>query len=199
MCLAIFKPEKVAINKEHLRQGWICNSDGAGFAFIHKRKVVIKKGFLKLQDFLDSFDTVYKTHKTSPMLIHFRIRSMGARDADNTHPHAIPNGALIHNGTLSGTGARYNDGHSDTHLFVQKFRDSLSYDVVNKYKAEFDMAFDLNKLAMLYDNGNHVIINEGLGVWNEEVWYSNRTFEPRPLGAPSCGFDDWLGGGMHDD
>ena len=188
MCLAIFKPAKVSIPVEHLRDGWIANPDGGGYAFIHKGKMVTKKGFTKLQEFLKSIEEDFKKHKGSPFVIHFRIRSAGDKSTENMHPFPIAGGVVIHNGTIQGTGAKYADGPSDTKLFAEKFKDNLTFKFTSEHKRELCEALgSWNKLVFLYETGNVVIVNEDKGVWRDDVWYSNYTFSPRPSNAPgSC-------------
>lgn len=177
MCLAIFKPAKCSITEETLRAGWLGNSDGAGFAFVRNGKVQIQKGFMSVKEFLEAYDKAMKANRKSPFVIHFRIRSKGDRSADNTHPFQIKNGVLIHNGTLEGTTAEYNKGKSDTLLFSEKFADKLDYDTVSANKRDFEDAIGYNKIVLLYDDQRHIILNEGLGTWHDDVWYSNRSFE----------------------
>lgn len=191
MCLAIFKPANQVIPVDHLREGWISNPDGGGFAFVRKGKVVVRKGFMQLKEFLAAYETVSKKNPDSPMLVHFRIRSMGGKGEENTHPFEFNNTALIHNGTLSGTGAQPNNGKSDTCLFVEKYKDLLTYDNLNKHKKEFDDAIGYNKMALLFGDGRHLILNEQGGYWRNDIWYSNLSYVPsRHLGTPLHDFLD---------
>ena len=191
MCLAILKPAKVSIPTQNLRNGWIANPDGAGYAYVHKGKVVVKKGYSKLQDFLKDIEADFKVHKASPFLIHFRIRSMGDKSTGNTHPFPVKGGVMIHNGTINGTGATYQTGESDTCLFAKKFSENLSVDFVMGNKAELTEALGTwNKLAFLYDNGQTVIVNESAGVWRDDVWYSNHSFSSMPTAAGAYGMHD---------
>lgn len=192
MCLAIYKPPSVVIPEEHLRAGWIANCDGGGFAFIQDDNVEIRKGFMTLKDFMAAYKLAADSYPSSPFLIHFRIRSMGARDQHNTHPYRLPDGgAIIHNGTLTGTGAEWDKGDSDTQLFVRQYGESLTFDIVNELKDDLEAALDYNKLAMLWPDGRHIILNEQVGQWEGGAWYSNGTFKPRPHGAPSIVDQDW--------
>ena len=177
MCIAIFLPPKLIIPDDHLHQSWIANSDGAGFAYAANGKVMVQKGFMLYKEFLAAFSASRDKHKLSPFIIHFRIRSQGDRSEDNTHPFNIPGGALIHNGTIDGTGSEYLKGPSDTKLFSEKFGASLTFPIVSGNKKEFEEALDYNKVVMLYDDGKHVILNEGKGYWVDDVWYSNRSFQ----------------------
>lgn len=176
MCLAIFKPAKVSIPPAHLNMGWQKNPDGAGFAYVHKGKMHVVNGLMTLKEFRAAYDAACKKFKDSPFLIHFRIRSMGEKNAANTHPFIFKHGAMIHNGTLDGTGAVYQTGPSDTKIFIEKFGDSLDYETLTANKEDFDKAFSWNKLVFLYPNKKHVIINEKSGIWDNDVWYSTSAY-----------------------
>ena len=177
MCLAIFAPTGVEVPVSSVRNGWIRNSDGGGFAYVKKGKVHIQKGLMTLKDFGEAYAEAHKKYGArSPFLLHFRIRSMGAKDETNTHPFPLKEGALIHNGTLDGTGATYGQGRSDTSLFVERFRDFLTEENMKTFKEEIERAVGYNKFAALFNTGQHVIIGEKNGYWEEGVWYSNTTF-----------------------
>lgn len=194
MCLAVYKPAGLVIPASSLVNGFLNNSDGAGFAYVAKGKVNITKGLMTYKDFIAAYEAAFTANKKSPFLIHFRIRTMGFRDADNTHPYRLPNGgALIHNGGIDGTGAIYNEGKSDTALFIEQFGQYLTYKNVEKYKASLEDVLSWNKLAMLYPDGKHHIINEKAGTWTDDIWYSNHTFKSRPAYAPQAPY------GMIDD
>lgn len=178
MCLAIYKLAGVDVPELRLKAGWQGNSHGAGFCYIKKGRVEIEKGFMKLKDFEDAYAAAVKKNKKSPFLIHFRITSMGHSGADNTHPFLFQHGALIHNGTIMGTGATSGVGPSDTAKFADKYGPKLSYLNVETHKKEFDEALGYNKVAILYRDGRHQILNEDGGVWLDGVWYSNKHFLP---------------------
>lgn len=180
MCLAIFKPANVILPEESIRNGWIANSDGGGYAYINKKKVVMRKGIMTLKEFGEAYAADSKQYKKSPFAVHFRIRSMGDKDPLNTHPFAIADGALIHNGTIDGTGAQHGVGVSDTAKFCEMFGDKLTFDWVQENKADLEAAVSWNKLVMLYSTGKFHIINEKQGLWHGDVWYSNHSFKPRP-------------------
>lgn len=184
MCLAIFKPAGVSVPPEHIKEGWITNSHGGGYGFVKDGKAVYRKGLMKLRDFAQAYNEDAIANPDSPFLLHFRIRSMGDQDEINTHPHQIDGGILIHNGTLTGTGAVYSNGPSDTKLFVDMFKSNLSYDFIDKHKEKWNKAIGYgNKFAILYDDGRHQILNESMGVWEDGVWYSNRSYKQWGTGS----------------
>ena len=191
MCLAIVKPKGLIIPDNALRAGWIGNSDGGGYAFVKDGKVEIRNAIMKLKDFLERYRQDEAENPESAFLVHFRICSMGAKSADNTHPFPIEGGALIHNGTLTGTAAKYGMGPSDTKLFADRYAKDLSYDFVLKHKDAWNSALTGNKLGLLYDDGRYQIVNEDSGVWSEGIWYSNHSFKPYGRIASMIETDEW--------
>ena len=177
MCIAIYQPAGAKISVESLRECWVRNSDGAGFAYVDGGRVVVEKGFMTLKQFGTAYKAALdKFGEKSPFLVHFRIRTHGNKDADNTHPFNIKGGVLIHNGTISGTGAGGGISKSDTALFCEKFGNDLTFENVEKTKKQLEDALGWNKLVMLYDDGRHQIVNEKEGIWHERVWFSNTGF-----------------------
>lgn len=176
MCIAIVAKAGMQVPDDALTNGWISNSDGGGFAYCKDGKVFFQKGFMKLKEFMVAYKEASEANKDSPFLVHFRIRSMGSKDEANTHPYPFKYGVIIHNGTISGTTARYNEGPSDTKLFVDKFGEHLSYDFVVANKYDLNNALDGSKFAMLYNDGRYAIINEQAGKWDGDVWYSNHSY-----------------------
>lgn len=179
MCLAIFKPAGVELPEPSIRSGWIGNPDGGGYAFVKEGSIVVRKNFGKLAEFYAAYKKDAEENAGSPFIVHFRIRSMGDRSLDNTHPFEFEHGVLIHNGTLTGTGARSLEGPSDTKLFADKFGKYLTYDNVEKYKKDFEEALDYNKIVLLYPDGRHHILNEDKGETDNKVWYSNSSYRAR--------------------
>lgn len=180
MCIAIVLPADETIKEEFLIESWRRNPDGAGFAYAHKGKIITRKGFMKQNDFLEAFTKTRKKFSKKNFLIHFRIRSTGAKDADNTHPFMYEHGCMIHNGTLRGTGAKSDEGKSDTQLFIERFGSRFTFETVKSKNKELGEAVDYNKLAFLFNNGEFSIVNEAKGTWHEGVWYSNPGFKPWP-------------------
>lgn len=185
MCLAIYKPAGVEIPQDALIKGWAGNPDGAGFAYVSRGKIRPVKGLMKLADFLKAYKGAVEKYPDSPFLVHFRIRSLGDRSPENTHPFMFKYGCGIHNGTFNNCGAKFDQGKSDTALFFEKFGDNLPYKHVLAVKEDLEKAIgSWNKMVFLYKNSEYIILNESAGEWREGVWYSNRTYLPRPTTAP---------------
>ncbi len=98
MCVIIHKPANTSVHEEVLRLCWIKNSNGAGFMYAEDNKIYIKKGFMKLKDFLES----YKEYESKELVIHFRLASCGEITPEMCHPFAINDElAIVHNGHIT--------------------------------------------------------------------------------------------------
>ena len=178
MCIAIYKPEGKLLSLATLKECYTSNPDGAGFMYAESKKLHIEKGFFSFQSFYDAF----KKHESKQAVIHFRIKTHGKIDTTNCHPFAVNNAiGFVHNGIISGFG---DANHSDTIGFNQ----SILQPLVSKWGnlALFqDPIIDLiegrigySKLVFLDRHGNHKIMNEHKGTWDDGVWYSNDSYKP---------------------
>lgn len=179
MCIAIYKPENKIISEETLQECYNANSDGAGFMFAEDKQLHIQKGFFTFDDFMKA----YEPHKDKKTVIHFRIKTHGKIDETNCHPFKINNSlGFVHNGIINGL-------HGDVSLSdTIHFNQQILQPLVNKWGnlALFqDPMIDLiegrigySKLIFLDRHGNHKIMNEKKGEWDDGVWYSNNSYKP---------------------
>ena len=187
MCIAIYKPEGKILSQATLTECYDSNPDGAGFMYAENKKLHIEKGFFSFQSFYDAF----KKHENKQTVLHFRIKTHGKIDTTNCHPFAVNNAiGFVHNGIISGFG---DANHSDTIGFNQ----SILQPLVSKWGnlALFqDPIIDLiegrigySKLVFLDRHGNHKIMNEHKGEWDDGIWYSNNSY--KPYDAPITTYD----------
>jgi hypothetical protein len=178
MCIAIYKPQDKILSQATLKECYDSNPDGAGFMYAQNKKLHIEKGFFSY----DSFYKAYKEHEHKQTVIHFRIKTHGKIDTTNCHPFAVNNAiGFVHNGIINGFG---DTNHSDT----IGFNNAILQPLVHKWGnlALFqDPIINLiegrigySKLVFLDRHGNHKIMNEGKGVWDDGVWYSNNSYKP---------------------
>lgn len=177
MCLAIWKPAGKTIKKEHLENGFASNNHGAGIAFANKGKLTIKKGFFKFEEFYAEYEKV----QALPCLIHFRIRTSGGQDARNCHPWEVtPHLALIHNGILR---LQEQNGLSDTGVFATYIlRPIVEAGPGNWQRPGIKWLLEeaigtSNKMVLMNGDGEHVILNEKQGDWDNGCWFSNSTWK----------------------
>lgn len=184
MCIAIYKPADVTINKETLAQCFKSNPDGAGFMYTENKELHMQKGFFTFNDFWNA----YEPHKEKQAAIHFRIKTHGKIDTDNCHPFMINKSlGFIHNGVISGFGLT---DKSDTYHFndeilkplVHKYGNNILTNPSIKFLIESKIGY--SKFVMLDRHGNHTLFNEDKGVWDGEVWFSNTSYKPAPIQPP---------------
>lgn len=176
MCIAILKPKDKILTKETLETCCKNNPDGMGFAYIDGGTMYIKK-YMKFNDFYKDYK---KVETKSNMLIHFRIATHGKVEIDNCHPFWLNHRmALIHNGIIPGYGEQ--NVKSDTRDFIDKVIGKISWKLMKNpsYRELIGKAIGYSKLAILDITGDYWIINEKDGYWNDGVWFSNKSYEPK--------------------
>ena len=176
MCIAILKPKDATISKETLKICSEANPDGMGFAYVDNDTLYIKK-YMKFEDFYNDFKEV---QNKSNMLIHFRIATHGAVELENCHPFFLNHRmALIHNGIISEYGDK--EKKSDTRDFIDKVIGNISWKLMKNpsYRELIGKAIGYSKLAILDITGDYWIINEENGYWDNGIWYSNKSYEPK--------------------
>jgi len=183
MCIILAKPASKEVSKETLLECWNSNSDGAGYMYNANGTLRIKKGFF-------SFDSFYQSYKDSVVgrnrkaVIHFRIKTHGEVNKENCHPFNVNTDvAFAHNGIISNVSTKDNKDFSDTWHFNEKILKPL----VTKYpdileNPECQMLLDAfigaSKLAFLTAQDKMFIVNHEAGVFDDGVWYSNRSYLP---------------------
>lgn len=171
MCVIIVKPVGQTVSKETFDACWDSNPHGFGMSYVKDGKAVIDKGYMTKASAWAAFSKIVEELGDVVMVLHFRIRSAGDRSASNCHPFKVEGGTLSHNGTLYGFGGNKD---SDTKEFCQTFGKYMTHKETTKHKAELGKNIGAgNKFAMLFDNGETVIVNEGEGQWFEGKWFSN--------------------------
>ncbi len=190
MCIAILKLPNGTVTSEQLARGFSRNRDGGGFAYVKDGKVIVNKGHMQLKDFIAAYEAALESAPDSKFLIHFRIATAGKITADNTHPFKLRGGALIHNGSFFWNG--YEAEKSDTRIVAEKLDETL----LTKSdwflsKSNLEQAVSYNKVVVLFDDGDHLILNEKGGDWIDNVWYSNSSCQalagfPTVASAPSA-------------
>ena len=179
MCIAIYKPANKIIDMETLQRCFSANPDGAGFMYSNGTEMKIHKGFFSFKSFWKAF----QHHQERQCLIHFRIKTHGEVSVGNCHPFFVTKDiGFIHNGIISKHGG--NRDKSDT----RDFNETILRPLVKQFgttiitSPQFDALVSdyigFSKLAFLDIEGNVTIVNDQMGVWDDEVWYSNSSYKP---------------------
>lgn len=201
MCIAIEKPSGSQVSEEHLKNSFLRNPDGAGYAFIDTDgKLLVRKGFMDFDSFMTSYIADVSVETTA--IIHFRIKSVGNISAENCHPWLISCDGMaepeegsgeicfIHNGTLTDFIDPSSD-YSDTRNFRDRFLHTVAqeqgYDFLETpwiYYSIIKIAGS-SKFVFLDKDGRTTVINRELGTEHEGCWFSNESFKNPPSNKKS--------------
>lgn len=136
MCIIIAKNKNNRLpSDEELRNSFEYNSDGAGFMYVDKNKVVIDKGYMTYKSFIGHYHKLlkkYNNFENKSLIIHCRIGTSGKNNKGTTHPYPITNNykllktrklytdiGIAHNGIIRGYGTTY--GLNDTQEYISKY------------------------------------------------------------------------------
>lgn len=180
MCIIVLKPEKIKLSKSELSTMWDNNPDGAGFMYADNGKVIIVKGLMTLNDLCDAIEKVGPLRK---LVIHFRIRTHGAISPNLTHPFWIVKDqmGMVHNGVIRDLVNETSESESDTAVFARKFGEAYNNPLLAvKHDFHRDMLeayIGYSKMVFMDGTGATYILNEHLGEWDDNMWYSNTTYK----------------------
>lgn len=190
MCLLMLHPGRVYIDESALREGWRGNSDGAGYAFAHGGKLIVRKPFFKLREFLKAYQADVALYADSPFIIHLRYATHGGKGGDNVHPFEICGGEIVmgHNGMLCEFESPAKD-ESDTRFFARTVLAHRHPDQVMapEFRDWLTGLIGHNKLAFLRADGTWSIANDKAGHWDGGAWFSNYSYRYSPRQYFSAG------------
>ena len=192
MCLAINIPAKTELKWDLLRAAYDNNGDGFGLMYftandtIHIKKIV-PSSWQDVENVIKQYEFVLKT---TNLALHFRWRTHGDIDENNSHPYMVLNTAehgrdvyLVHNGTITNAPS-FDNKMSDTWHFIEyMLRPMLAAKPELLDTSEGRQA--LSKLMDTFSNGDRFILMDsktgetmlvnGLHKNSEwpEVWLSN--------------------------
>lgn len=179
MCLIVYQPKgSKSLRREDMHEHWGDNPDGAGYMFVHKGDVVIRKPFFKFKKLWKFYQRDFDQYgQSSPFVVHFRWATHGEQDDVNTHPHVLAGSTvgLVHNGVLPFLPDK-NSGISDTVHFCRTVLADRSMKQLTdpKFGKTLGLMIGLgNKLVLLDRNARVSIVNEESGEWDTDgCWYS---------------------------
>jgi hypothetical protein len=172
MCIAILNT-KTKIKDSYIKNSWDNNDQGGGIMWIEDGVLMTYKTF-NYKDFINSYKRIRKS-TDSKIVLHFRIATSGYKGLENLHPFLVnDNLGFVHNGVISGLG---NKEHSDTYQFNEMLKsiqlDFIENEFINTLISKY---IGHSKLIFLNSNNEHKIINEHLGHWIGDDWYSNDSY-----------------------
>ena len=178
MCIAILNTSGT-IDKETFLTCWENNPHGGGIAWAENGQVNTSKEMKSPEHLYKMYTKIRQDNLTANILIHFRIATHGRINETNCHPFLVnKNLAFIHNGMISGEGLTTSNDFSDTYLFNQLFLQQLPKNFTRNEAIINLIAsyIGYSKLIFLDSSDQWTIVNEHLGNWDGENWYSNDSY-----------------------
>ena len=178
MCIAILNT-KGTISKSEFKTCWNNNPDGSGLAWNEGGKLRIFKEMKDVHNLYQKYKNIRQQYPAINILIHFRIATHGKVNETNCHPFKVSKDLVfIHNGMITGAGLPKSNDFSDTYLFNQLILQKLPKDFTRNEAILNLIAqyIDYSKLIFLDSADNWTIVNEDLGKWDGDNWYSNDSY-----------------------
>jgi predicted glutamine amidotransferase len=197
MCIIIAKNKSDRLpTYEELLNSFEYNSDGAGFMYTQRGKVVIDKGYMKFSDFIKRYNQLCKEFhdfKNKSLVIHCRIGTSSGNTPANTHPYPITNKekelhklkfetdlGMAHNGIIRDyTPTWTKPTTNDTQEFILKYVYNLYNHWNDFYKNRFILeglsAITNSKLAFLDKDDNLYLV--GYFVEDNGLNFSNTSYK----------------------
>ena len=161
------------------------NPDGFGYAIHYGDRIITSRG-MNAQKTIDKFfDALDGAGKDFVAMYHARITTHGDSIIENAHPFRVGGRKDIilgHNGMLP-IHPKAGDRRSDTRIFAEDILPSLGIESLDS-KDSFDRLEGWaagSKLAIITNapelRDSVYIVNEHLGTWDKDVWWSNSSYK----------------------
>ena len=177
MCVIIAKPKGVdPIKKEYFENAWQHNSQGGGVVWkTPEGEVMMQKGFMDKDTFLAKLDEI--NQKDNAFIAHFRIKSVGEVNPENTHPFAMSHVTFAHNGTISSI--KPIEGKTDSETFGLWFLKDRSMKWIKDNSLLLELALGTSKFALMDNKTGEIhILNREYGQERDGAWFSNTSAFP---------------------
>ena len=190
MCIIIAKDKGVEpLDAGYFERAWNHNGDGGGIVWKSpdNEDAHVQKGFMKKEDMLEKLKEI--NTKENSFIAHFRIRSVGDKTAENTHPFVMNRVTFAHNGTI--TSLQPLEGKTDSETFGLAFLKNRSMKWIKENQLLLELALGSSKFAIM-DNksGEILILNKEKGKEQDGAWFSNSSADkPTPVPARSNIYD----------
>lgn len=208
MCIIVAKDKNVDLPSiDILKNCFDYNSDGAGFMYVDKGKVVVDKGYLDWKSFYNRFNDLCKKHKDfegKALVMHFRIGTSGKNDKGNTHPYIISDNykelhklkisgdlGMAHNGVIHDYTPDINDKRNinDTQNFIMLYLYPIYKHWKDFYKNEYMRKGleDISGSKLVFLDTREDIYYIGDFKEDKGIKYSNDTYKKTYLGTYTYG------------
>lgn len=205
MCIIIAKRKNGRIPTEsELRNAFEYNNDGAGFMYVDNNKVIIDKGYMKYDRFIERYRELLKkfnNFSNKSLVIHCRIGTSGRNTQGNTHPYPITNKlkelkkttfktdlGIAHNGIIRDYELTGN--HNDTQEFIMKYL----YPIYSHYKDFYKNKYITSGIETI-TNSKFVILDTKDNIYkigdfieDKGLYFSNTSYLPSSYNNYGLGF-----------
>lgn len=182
MCIIISKDKGVEpLDMGYFERAWDHNGDGGGIVWKSpdNEDAHVQKGFMKKEDMLEKIKEINK--KENSFIAHFRIRSVGDKTAENTHPFVMNRVTFAHNGTI--TALTPLEGKTDSETFGLTFLKDRSMKWIKENQQLLELALGSSKFAIMDNKSGEIfILNKQNGKEQDGAWFSNGSADkPTPI------------------
>lgn len=182
MCLlTVFYPY-AEVNEDNLEEASFSNPDGFGFAILMGDHIA-KFRSMNYYETVEHFLSLRERYPDTFALFHHRFATGGGNTTENCHPFTWgfdEKFAIGHNGVLPITPGRRK---SDTRIWTEHNLADVSPKSLddNVWFAKVEQWLGSSKVAVLSASNDTeyglYIMNEHLGHWDGDVWYSNYSYQ----------------------
>lgn len=176
MCLIIHKPAGKTVPLSLMLEAFDNNEDGLGWML---QGEVDKIAHVKRKHVRDLTGRLNKRWRDYAVAVHFRWRTHGLIDRDNTHPYPLANGGwLMHNGVLP-CGSFYDPNMSDTWHYIAFDLHNAPADLQSTRWDDVEREIGTsNKFAVMAPDGSMRVLNRKAGRKYQGLWLSNTYSTP---------------------
>jgi predicted glutamine amidotransferase len=189
MCVIAIKTPQARFDIDLLRNCFLNNPDGAGLAYRIGNVIVVRKGFMTLQELLQYIRRHRQIEKTE-VVLHFRVATVGAVTPELCHPFPVENclvtsittkqAVVFHNGHIPELEWRAHlEAISDSALLVSQYLAPLASMLDNPdFHRLLQISFPTSKFVIMTPRKTHMI-GTFMKTSNHPGWFfSNTSFLP---------------------
>lgn len=185
MCLLMVTMGELP-KREFLVNASVNNPDGYGFAVNHGDHIVTGRS-MQYENLIDRFYAEMAKSDTPVGMFHARYTTHGKTMLENNHPFRVDGRkdiVLAHNGMLPIV-PRLGDDRSDTRIFAEDVLGAIGVESLDdkdtfRRLEDFTAGSKVAILSTTKDLRDPVyILNEHLGHWDNNIWWSNSGYQTR--------------------
>ena len=192
MCIiCVSKPGVRQPDENTIRTMFYRNPHGAGYMFARDGRVEIRKGFMRLDEYLRAIREEHFTAADS-VVYHFRISTQAGVNPEMTHPFPLSNQparlrqldlrcriGVAHNGIIRLTSDPNNDQYSDTAIFITDYLSHIIRRCADlRDQRVLDSIFQIAQSRFAIMDGGGYIATVGKFIDERGLLFSNASYLP---------------------